>query len=80
MTELERAREAKRLLNDEFLAYALSCIRQEAIESLLATDPELILEVTKWQRTVAVCDALPRQLHRFMLAASLDNSNGGSIA
>ena len=62
------AHEAQRLLNDEFLAHAVSLVKAEAIAALCNAKPDDLTEIVKCQQTVLVCENLVRELHRHILA------------
>jgi hypothetical protein len=72
LTPEHLAIEAERLTRDPVLMHALKLIRDEAVDGLVNTDPELFETICRWQAQAKMADEIPMMLRRFVAAQASD--------
>jgi hypothetical protein len=70
------AKEADRLTNDEIFNKALDEIRIDALEALAVSNPDDKTMILRHQQMVAVVDEIRNVLHRYILAADVQEEPG----
>ena len=76
VTNERLALEADRLLNDEFLAFALAEMRNDALEKLVFADADDKTKILRFQQKVAVIDEVLATLKGYMLKSPKPATSG----
>ena len=76
VTSERLALEADRLLNDEFLAFALAEMRSDALERLALSDADDKSKIIRFQQKVVVIDEVLATLKGYMLKSQKPATSG----
>jgi hypothetical protein len=66
MTKADLAKEAERLLRDQYLTYALDAIRKDTCEALLSADASDTNQIIRLQARAAIVDEIRDQLASYI--------------